>query len=98
MVVVCGLAYVPYTLHTLNGPSGGSGPGLAYGIAGTALLVYAALLGARKKIPTWRVGRAETWLKGHVWLGLLSFILILLHGHFALGGALTTVMMLLFAT
>jgi len=60
-------------------------------------MVYAALLGARKRVPTWRIGRAQTWLKGHIWLGLLSFLLILLHGRFALGGPLTTVLMVLFA-
>jgi hypothetical protein len=98
LAVVAGIAYVPYTRWSLNGPSGGSWSGLAYGVAGTGLLVYAALLGARKKVPTWRVGRAQTWLKGHIWLGLLSAVLILLHGRFALGGALTTVMMLLLGT
>jgi hypothetical protein len=91
------LAYVPYARGALNGPSGGSAMGLAYGIAGTGLLIYAALLGARKKVPTWRVGRAQTWLKGHLWLGTLSFVLILLHGGFGFGGALTTVLMILFS-
>ena len=94
---IAGVAYVPYARGALNGPSGGSWVGLTYGVAGTGLLVYAALLGARKRVPTWRVGRAQTWLKGHIWLGLLSFILILLHGGFALGGPLTTVLMILFA-
>ena len=94
--LIAGIAYVSYARGALNGPSGGSWPGLAYGVAGTGLLVYAALLGARKRVPTWRIGRAQTWLKGHIWLGLLSFVLILLHGRFALGGPLTSVMMILF--
>src|ERR1700687_5301929 len=82
------LLYIPYARTALNGPRGGSWPGLAYGVAGTGLLVYAALLGARKHVPTWRIGRAQTWLKGHIWLGLTSFVLIVLHGGFALGSAL----------
>ena len=41
---------------------------------------------ARKKLPIWRVGRAQTWMRGHLWLGLLSFPLILFHAGFAFGG------------
>jgi hypothetical protein len=80
-----------------NGPSGGSAVGLAFGIAGSALMVFAGLLGARKKRPAWRLGAVQFWLKGHVWLGLLAFALILFHAGFRLGGTLTTVLMILFA-
>ena len=38
------------------------------------------------------------WMRGHVWLGLVSFPLILFHAGFAMGGSLTFVLMLLFAT
>src|SRR5262244_3307236 len=89
-------AYVPYAATRLNGPSGGSWPGLAFGVAGFVLIVYAGLLGARRKVPTWRVGRATTWMKGHLWLGLLSYVLILYHAGFAWGGTLTLVLMVLF--
>jgi hypothetical protein len=34
-------------------------------------------------------------MRGHLWLGLLSLLLILFHGGFALGGPLTLVLMLL---
>jgi len=98
VTVAAALLYIPYARAALNGPRGGSWPGLAYGVAGTGLMVYAALLGARKRVPTWRIGRAQTWLKGHIWLGLTSFVLIVLHGGFALGGALTTVLMFLLTT
>jgi hypothetical protein len=60
------------------------------------MMVFAALLSARKKFPVWRVGRAQTWMRGHLWLGLLSFPIILLHAGFAFGGPLTSVMMWLF--
>jgi len=89
-------AYVPYSASRLNGPSGGSWPGLAFGVVGFALMIYAGALGARRKVPTWRVGRATTWMKGHLWLGLLSYVLILYHAGFAWGGTLTLVLMLLF--
>lgn len=89
-------AYVPYHLASLNGPSGGSWPGLAYGVVGYAFMLYAGALGLRARRPTWRLGRAETWLKGHLWLGLLALPLILYHGGFRLGGPLTSVLMGLF--
>ncbi len=59
-------------------------------------MLYAGLLGARKQVPTWRIGRAQTWMRGHLWLGLLSLLLILFHGGFAFRGPLTLVLMLLF--
>ncbi len=88
--------YVPYARSAMHGPSGGSWTGLAYGIVGLALMLFAGVLGARRKVPTWRVGRATTWMKGHLWLGLLSYVLILYHAGFAWGGALTFVIMTLF--
>ena len=94
--VVATAAYVPYAASRLNGPSGGSWPGLVFGGLGFALMIYAGLLGARRKVPTWRLGRATTWMKGHLWLGLLSYLLILYHSGLAWGGTLTLVLMLLF--
>ena len=73
--------------------SGGSAIGLTYGIAGFAMMVFAGLLAARKKVPIWRVGRAQTWMRGHLWLGLLSFPLILFHAGLVFGGSLTRLMM-----
>jgi hypothetical protein len=61
------------------------------------MMLFAGLLGARKKVPTWRVCRATTWMRGHFWLGLLSFPYILFHSGFKLGAApLTRALMVLF--
>lgn len=84
--------YLPYGSRA-EAPSGGSWPGLAYGIAGFTMMVYAALLGARKKVPVWRLGRAQTWMRGHLWLGLLSLPILVLHAGFTFGGLLTSVLM-----
>ena len=89
-------AYVVYVSRALHGPQGGSWPGLAYGGAGLALMLYAGVLGLRRRVPIWRVGRATTWMKGHLWLGLLSYALILFHSGFQLGGPLTLILMVLF--
>ena len=90
------VAYIAYAVRSPDGPRGGSGMGLTFGIAGYALMLYAGLLGARKKVPVWRLGRAQTWMRGHLWLGSLSLLLILCHGGFAFRGPLTLVLMLLF--
>lgn len=56
-------------------------------------MIFAALLGARKRVPTWRIGRAQAWMRGHLWLGFLSLPMILFHGGFHFGGTLTSVLM-----
>jgi hypothetical protein len=96
LLVVAAAAYVPYWRASLNGPTGGSVPGLIYGLAGFVLIVYAGLLGARRRVPAWRIGRASAWMRGHLWLGLLSYPLIWLHAGGQLGGVLTIVLMVLF--
>jgi hypothetical protein len=95
-LAVATVIYVPYSLQSPHGPRGGSVLGLIYGSVGFAFMLFAGLLGLRKKFPVWRVGRAQTWMRGHLWLGLASFPLILLHGGFHFGGPLTRVLMWLF--
>jgi hypothetical protein len=95
-LVVATAVYVPYHVRSLNGPSGGSPIGLLYGFIGYGLMLFVGALGVRTRRPTWRLGRAETWLKGHVWLALLAYPLIFFHAGLALGGPLTVVLMVLF--
>src|SRR5215470_16495062 len=85
--------YVPYALTASRGPTGGSAIGLAFGTVGFAFMIFAALLGARKRVPTWRLGRAQAWMRGHLWLGLLALPMILFHGGFHFGGTLTRALM-----
>jgi hypothetical protein len=95
-LTVAAAVYVPYALHSPQGPRGGSGIGLTFGTTGFLCMLFAGLLGLRKKFPIWRIGRAQTWMRGHLWLGLLSFPLILFHGGFHFGGSLTRLLMWLF--
>src|ERR1700751_3603093 len=88
--------YILDSLHSPQGPRGGSALGLVYGSVGFAFMLFAGLLGLRKKFPIWRIGRAQTWMRGHLWLGTLSFPLILMHGGFYFGGLLTRVLMWMF--
>src|SRR5881227_1293597 len=87
------IVYFIYALNSPQGSRGGSVIGLLFGIIGFGLMIFAALLGARKRVPTWRLGRAQTWMRGHLWLGLLALPLILFHGGFLFGGTLTRVLM-----
>src|SRR5580704_10804394 len=90
---VSALAYGAYAERTPAASRGGSTMGLFFGIAGFAFMIFAALLGARKRVPVWRLGRAQAWMRGHLWLGLLSLPLIAFHGGFRFGGTMTQILM-----
>jgi len=96
IVAVATSLYIPYALFWPNGASGGSWPGLTYGIIGSAMMLFAGALSIRKKWRVWRIGRAQAWMRGHLWLGTISLIIILFHAGFKFGGALTTTLMWLF--
>ena len=96
VLAVAVAAYIPYALRAPQGPRGGSVLGLIDGSVGFACMFFAGLLGLRKRFPIWRIGRAQTWMRGHLWLGVLAFPLILLHGGFHFGGPLTQMLMWMF--
>jgi hypothetical protein len=85
VLVIGSVAYATYASGP-SGVSGGSLPGLVFGLVGTAMMVFAGLLSARRQVPTWRIGSAQFWLKGHIWIGLLSVAFILFHAGFRWGG------------
>ena len=85
--------FVPYAIYSK--PDGGSAIGLLFGIAGFGCMLFAAALGIRKRYPIWRIGRAQHWMRGHLWLGTLALPLIFLHAGFHFGGLLTTILMVL---
>ncbi len=90
-LLLYGFQRVPFAA----GSMGGTAMGLAFGSAGFAFMIFAALLGARKRVPVYRFGRAQTWMRGHLWLGLLSLPLILFHSGFRYGHGLTAWLMTL---
>jgi hypothetical protein len=80
-----------------TGLTGGTTPGLWYGIAGSALMVYAGLLSGRRKLPgAWWLGSRKWWVRGHIWLGLLSVVFILCHSGFRWGGPLEKLLWVVF--
>src|ERR1700737_1990417 len=76
---------------------GGTPLGLIYGAISFGIFIFAALLSLRKKIPLWRIGTVQRWLRAHIWLTLLTIPLVLLHSGFRLGGPMTTLLLALYA-
>ena len=68
-----------------NGPTGASWTGLAYGIIGFGMMIFCGLLGIRRRVRIWRLGKGQSWLRAHIWLGLLAFPLILFHSGLRFG-------------
>ncbi len=76
----------------------GTGPGLVLGAVAAGLVVMSALLGVRRRFRRLRVGTPAGWLRAHLWVGITSLVFGLLHGGLALGGPLTTALVIVLAT
>lgn len=78
-------------------PHGGSRFGLGYGIAGTALILLLAFFGIRKRWYRSRFGTLEQWLQSHIYLGILSLVVLLFHtgGRFNDKVAVTTLILVI---
>jgi hypothetical protein len=80
-----------------GGLTGGSAAGMRFGVAGAALMLFALGLAGLRHVPKWWwVGPRQTWLRGHIWLGSLSLVLILCHSGFRWGGPLERVLWIAF--
>jgi hypothetical protein len=86
----------------MNGrwPGGGSLSGLTLGTFAAAIFLFEMALAARKtktfRTARW-LGSAKAWMKAHIWLGLLTVPLVILHSGGRLGGVLSTILMVTFA-
>jgi len=89
-------AYIIYAVLTPNGPRGGTFLGLFFASFGTGIIVFECILGLRKRYPASRLGRVKTWLRAHSWLGIVSFVLILMHSGFRWGHGLAALLMWMF--
>ena len=98
LFLLAALVYVPYSLFSPTAPSGSSPLGLTYGVAAYGIMLFCAVLSIRKKFRIWRIGRAQTWMRGHLWLGLLSYPLILLHAGLSGGHGLARLLMVILST
>lgn len=92
---VSAAAYAAFRVPAAKGSMGVSAAGLWFGAVGFGFMIFAALLGARKRVAIYRFGRAQTWMRGHLWLGLLSLPVILFHSGFRYGHGLSAWLMTL---
>jgi hypothetical protein len=94
--------YIPVSptlgVRPLGHRSVGATPlGVVYGSAAFGIFIFAALLGGRKKVRHWRIGRAETWMRAHIWFSILTIPLVLFHCGFRSGSMMTTGLLVLYA-
>ncbi len=66
------------------------------GVLGGAIVLFEMALVLRKRWRRWRLGRTRTWMRLHIWLGLVCLPVILIHAGFGFGGPLPTVTLVLF--
>jgi hypothetical protein len=93
LLLVLSACYGWYSSVSPDGVRGGTLPGLAFGIIAAGLMVFAGLLAVRKKLIGWSLGPVAWWLKGHIWLGLLSLPVTLFHTGFRFGGTVEQFLM-----
>jgi hypothetical protein len=97
LVTVLAVVWYAGTWHVARRLPGGSSPvGICCGVAAGLIILFEFLLWPRKYVRAWRIGSAQSWLRAHIWLGLLSLPLAVLHSGFSWGGHLSAALMLLF--
>ncbi len=69
-------------------PHGGSRMGIAYGVAGSALILLLAFFGIRKRWYRSRFGTLEQWMQSHIYLGILAGVVLLFHTGFRFNDAI----------
>lgn len=87
--------YVSYQSRTVA--YGGSIEGLLYGVAGTGLIAVLMFLGIRRRSYASSMGTLQGWVSAHVYLGLLTLLLIPLHAGFRFGWDVHTLAFVLLA-
>lgn len=93
-----GGAIVAYLVHApLGGANGGTWLGYTLGTVALALVVYLAWYGFRRRSFKAGPGHAAAWLSAHVYLGLATLVLALLHSGFRVGWNVHTVALVLLA-
>jgi hypothetical protein len=78
-------------------PHGGTAMGLLYGIIGTLAIAILMVLGVRKRRYSSGIGTLQGWTSAHVYLGLLTLLIIPLHAGFSFGWDIHTLAFALLA-
>ena len=95
--IVATIGYLYEWVSAARLPGGSSYSGFLFGIVAGFIIVFELLLWPRKHVRSWRIGSAQHWLRAHVWLGLLSVPLVLMHAKLLfIGGLLNWAIMITF--
>jgi hypothetical protein len=89
------LHYLNYRSQTI--PYGGTAVGLIYGLIGTIIIAVLMFLGVRKRSYASGTGTLQGWVSAHVYLGLLSLLIIPMHAGFRFGADIHTFAFILLA-
>jgi hypothetical protein len=98
--LVAAIGTIAVSLQAGRWPGGGSAGGLALGLLAAVIFLFELALFAKKtralRTARWTLS-AQTWMKAHIWLGLLTVPLVVLHSGGRLGGILSTLLVAVFA-
>lgn len=99
---ICALFAGGLTVHYLDYRSstiayGGTTIGLLYGVACTLIIGVLMYLGVRKRSYASGIGTLQGWISAHVYLGLLTLLLIPMHAGFRFGWDVHTLAFVLLA-
>jgi hypothetical protein len=95
IAAIAGGSYLLFYISKGYPPTSGSIMGLTFGSLSLLCMLFAGALSVRKRFRDRHLGRAQFWMRGHLWLGSLALPLAWLHGGFRLGGTLTSLLMYL---
>lgn len=91
-----GLPWLGAKLGLWGWPVPSSRYGVLLGLLGGAIVLFEMALLPRKWFRWLRLVRTKTWMRFHVWLGLVCLPVILVHAGFGLGGPLAAITLVLF--
>ena len=95
-LLICIALLFSFDRLSFSFPGGSSTVGYLSGVAAGLIIVFEVLLWPRKKLfRRWRIGRTRTWVSAHIWLGLLTVPLAIVHAGIPWGGAVASATMVL---
>jgi len=91
------LIFVSYYFYTqCTDPSDRATFKLVYGILGITAVFFLSLYIIRKNIYRYRLGSTQTWLQAHIYIGIISLVLIFVHSGFNITGTFSIFLLVLF--
>lgn len=80
---ILSVVMITYFLQLKGADTGaGSAYGIFHGVLGIVLMIYLSLYKARKSVYHLRLGTIQSWLQAHIYMGIISLVLVLMHSGF----------------